>query len=241
MHTEGMHIVVGATGGIGGSLARRLRADGWPLYLIGRHAERTAALARELDARLALADVLDEAALAAAIEACPGPIAGLAYCVGSIDLCPLQRLSSELMLASFRLNVVGAAIAVRAAAPRLIQGAGVVLFSSVAAQQGFTQHAPIAAAKAAVEGLARSLAADLAPRARVNVVAPSLTRTPLASRFTTDPAMERALAQLHPLPRLGEAEDPSALAAFLMGPGAGWITGQVLAVDGGRSTVRSKG
>jgi len=138
-------------------------------------------------------------------------------------------------------ELVGAALAVRAAAPRLQEGAGVVLFSSVAARQGFLQHAPIATAKAAVEGLARSLAADLAPRVRVNVVAPSLTRTALAARFTANEPMQKAIAQLHALPRLGEAEDAAALAAFLMGADAGWITGQVFAVDGGRSTVRSRG
>jgi NAD(P)-dependent dehydrogenase (short-subunit alcohol dehydrogenase family) len=238
---SGTHIVIGATGGIGGQLARRLHAGGARLHLIGRDAGRLGALADELEASQTTADVLDEAALEAAIAACPGDIAGLAYCVGSIDLCPLQRLAAETMLASYRLNVVGAALAVRAAAPRMVEGAGVVLFSSVAAQQGFLQHAPIAAAKAAVEGLARSLAADLAPKVRVNVVAPSLTRTPLAARFTSSEAMQKAIAQLHALPRLGEADDAAALAAFLLGSDAGWITGQVLAVDGGRSTVRSRG
>jgi NAD(P)-dependent dehydrogenase (short-subunit alcohol dehydrogenase family) len=119
--------------------------------------------------------------------------------------------------------------------------ASVVLFSSVAVAQGFAAHASIAMAKGAVEGLTRSLAAELAPKVRVNSIAPSLTRTPLALALTSNEALAKAVADTHALRRLGEAEDVAALAAFLLGPEAGWITGQVIGVDGGRSTLRTKG
>ncbi len=116
-----------------------------------------------------------------------------------------------------------------------------VLFSTVAVGQGFANHAVIAAAKGGVEGLVRSLAAELAPKVRVNAIAPSLTRTPLAAPLLQNETVAKAIAQLHPLQRLGEADDVASLAAFLLGPNSTWITGQVFGVDGGRSTLRTKG
>ena len=116
-----------------------------------------------------------------------------------------------------------------------------MLFSTVAATQGFPNHSVIAAAKGAVEGFARSLAAEWSPEVRVNCVAPSLTRTPLAEPLLCSEQMERSIAQLHPLGRLGEPEDAAALAAFLLSPDSGWITGQIVGVDGGRGALRTKG
>jgi len=124
---------------------------------------------------------------------------------------------------------------------RAVPGSAVVLFSTVAVRAGFPGHTVIAAAKGAVEGLAVSLAAELAPNVRVNCIAPSLTRSGIAAALLRNPAMEKALAQAHPIPRLGEGDDSGALADFLLSPAAGWITGQVIGVDGGRSSVRSKG
>jgi NAD(P)-dependent dehydrogenase (short-subunit alcohol dehydrogenase family) len=111
----------------------------------------------------------------------------------------------------------------------------------VAVAQGFASHASVGMAKGAVEGLARSLAAELAPKVRVNVVAPSLTRTPLARALTANEGMASGIAAMHALQRLGEAEDIAAAAAFLVSSESAWITGQVLGVDGGRSTLRTKG
>jgi NAD(P)-dependent dehydrogenase (short-subunit alcohol dehydrogenase family) len=169
-------------------------------------------------------------------------IAALAYCVGSIVLKPLKRAQASDFIEAFQVNALGAALAVRAAEQALRRAKGsVVLFSTVAAAVGFPNHVVIATAKGAVEGLTRSLAADLAPDVRVNCIAPSLMRTPLAQALTANETVATAIAQLHPIPRLGEADDAAAMAAFLLGPEAGWITGQVFAVDGGRGTLRVKG
>ena len=242
-------IVFGATGGIGSALSRRLRARGETPFLVARDPGRLEALASELGgAPFRQADVTEAAALRDAVSAAGPALAGLAFCVGSIPLKPLARTTEADFLDTFRLNTVAAAMAVQAAAPALAAGGkesgvppGVVLFSSIAARAGFPNHAAIAAAKAGVEGLALAFAAELAPAVRVNCVAPSLTRTRLAEPLTKSPEMAEAIAKLHPIPRLGEAEDPAALAEFLLSDAAGWITGQVVGVDGGRSTLRSRG
>lgn len=131
----------------------------------------------------------------------------------------------------------------KAAAPALkeVEGSSVVLFSTVAVRQGFAAHASVSMAKGAVEGLTMAMAAELAPQVRVNCIAPSLTRTPLAEALTRNEALAKAVAETHALRRLGEADDIAGLAAFLLGPHAAWITGQVIGVDGGRSTLRTKG
>lgn len=238
----GVVAIVGATGGVGAALARRVAARGAEPFLIGRDEARLAALAAERGARYAVAEATDGAALAAALGQAGPALEGLAYAAGSILLKPLKRLSAQDFLDTFRLNTLGAALAVQAAAPALAAGQGsVVLFSSIAARQGFPNHAAISAAKAGVEGLVVALAAELAPAVRVNGVAPSLMRTQMAAPLTGNPAMAEGIAKLHPLPRLGEAEDAAALADFLLSPASGWISGQVMAVDGGRSTLRVKG
>lgn len=240
-------VVIGATGGVGGALARRLAARGDEPFLIARDAARLAALAGELGAPHAAADVTDPEALAAAIGVAGPRLGGLAYCVGSIPLKPLKRLTAADFLEAFRLNAMGAALAVQAAQPALaaggegMGGAGVVLFSSIAARAGFPNHAAIAAAKGAVEGLVVALGAELAPAIRVNAIAPSLMRTEMAAPLTANAQMAEAIAKLHPVPRLGTPEDAAALAAFLLSPEAGWISGQVIGADGGRATLRSKG
>jgi NAD(P)-dependent dehydrogenase (short-subunit alcohol dehydrogenase family) len=244
--------VLGATGAVGAALARRLRQAGDEPFLIGRDMERLRPLAAELDAPMAQADVLQPAALASAMAEAGPELAGLAYCVGSIPLKPLARLTEADFLDAFRLNAVGAALAVQAAQKALMAygggeagreagGASVVLFSSVAARSGFQGHAAISAAKAAVEGLVVALGAELAPAVRVNAVAPSLMRSRMASGITGNAAVAEAIAKLHPLPRLGEAEDAAALAGFLLSRESSWISGQVMAVDGGRGALRVKG
>lgn len=237
-------IIVGGGGGIGSALARRLARRGQALHLIGRTEETLSAVARDTGASFAVADVRDGAALEAAITAASGTLSGLAYCVGTITLRPLKRISVDEIMNDFAVNAAGAAMAVQAALPGLKEHDGpasVVLFSSVAVAQGFSGHASVGLAKGAVEGLTRSLAAELAPQIRVNAVAPSLTDTPLATAFTGNAAMVSSIAHLHALGRIGTAEDSAAAAEFLLSAEASWITGQVLGVDGGRATLRVKG
>lgn len=238
------YIIIG-TSGIGGALARQLAAGGASLHLISRNANRLATLAAETGATHAVADVMQEGALETAIAAAGAAVDGLAYCVGSINLKPLSRVTDAEALADFQLNALGAFRAVKAALPALKAttqpSASVLLFSTVAVQQGFASHASVAMAKGAVEGLTRTLAAELAPKVRVNAIAPSLTRTPLASGLTANEQTATAIAALHPLQRLGTPDDVAALAALLLSPQSGWITGQVIGVDGGRSTLRGRG
>lgn len=237
-------IIVGGNSGIGKSLAERVARRGIQPYLIGRNDSALAEVAAAQQCEYALADVLDEAALASAVKAaCEGAdIIGLAYCVGSIDLKPLRQLTGDAMVNAFRLNTVGAAIAAREAATALKAAKGaMVMFSTIAVAQGFISHAIVSAAKGAVEGLTRALAAEWAPHVRVNAIAPSLTDTPLAAKLTANAGMAEAIAGMHAIPRLGQANDHAALADFLLSPEASWITGQIFAVDGGRSRVRTKG
>jgi NAD(P)-dependent dehydrogenase (short-subunit alcohol dehydrogenase family) len=238
------HIIIGPSG-IGGALARQLKAKGGEPFIIGRNAEKVAALASGLACDFAIADVMDAAGLGDAITKAGPSIDGLAYCVGSIRLKPFARLEDKDIISDFELNALGAFHAVKAAMPALKASgqanASVVLFSTVAVQQGFPSHVSVAMAKGAVEGLTRSLAAELAPKIRVNAIAPSLTRTPLAEFLTKNEASAQAIAAMHPLQRLGEADDVAALATFLLGAESGWITGQVMGIDGGRSTLRVRG
>lgn len=235
-------LIFGGSGAIGSAIARRLTARGAVPHLVGRDAARLAAVAAELGAASTLADVLDADQVKAAVAAAGDVLGGLVYAVGTINLKPLGSLAEADFERDWRVNALGAALAVKAAAPALKRGGGaVVLFSSVAVAQGFPAHASISMAKGAVEGLARAAAAELAPQVRVNCLAPSLTRTPLAASLTRNEALAKAVAEAHPLRRLGEADDVAALAAFLLGPEAAWITGQVIGVDGGRGSVRTKG
>lgn len=237
-------LIYGGTGGIGAATARLLRARGADLHLVGRNPERLAALATELGATYTAGDVLATDLFARVADAAGGTLTGLVYAVGTLQLRPLPRLKEEDFLRDFRTNALGAALAVQASLPALKQApeaASVVLFSSVAAQQGFPMHASLGMAKAAVSGLTLALAAELAPAIRVNAIAPSLTRTPLAAGLVSSEPMAASLAALHPLQRLGQPADLAALTAFLLSPEAGWITGQILGVDGGRSTLRTKG
>jgi NAD(P)-dependent dehydrogenase (short-subunit alcohol dehydrogenase family) len=235
-------LIYGGTGGIGSALARRLAAAGRKMHLVARDGDRLAALAAELNATCTQGDVADPAVFARATADAGGPIEALVYAVGTINLKPIGRLTDADFERDFAVNALGAARAVRAALPAMkdARAPSILLFSTVAVAHGFAAHASVSMAKGAVEGLTRALAAELAPRVRVNAIAPSLTKTPLAGAMTSNEAMAKALAGLHPLGRLGEADDVAALGAFLVSDTAGWITGQVMAVDGGRGALKGK-
>jgi NAD(P)-dependent dehydrogenase (short-subunit alcohol dehydrogenase family) len=241
---SGTFLIYGGAGGIGSATARILKSKGYGLHLAGRDAEKLAALSAELGCTFTAHDASDTASFATVSAAAGGVLAGVIYAVGTINLKPFHRLTAADFEADFRVNALGAASAVQAALPalRAYEGtASVVLFSTVAVAQGFTAHASVSLAKGAVEGLTRALGAELAPKIRVNAIAPSLTKTPLAKALTGNEQMATAIAQMHALQRLGEPEDIARLAVFLATDDSGWITGQIIGVDGGRSTLRTKG
>ena len=170
----------------------------------------------------------------------PETLNGVVYCPGSINLKPFRSLKPDAFRSDFEINLIGA-VKVLQAAQRLLQkteNSSVVLFSTVAVQQGMPYHSSVAASKGAIEGLARTLAAEWAPKVRVNVVAPSLTDTPLAARLLSSDERRDTSAQRHPLKRIGTVSDISEVVCFLLSQKSAWMTGQVLGVDGGISSLK---
>lgn len=168
-----------------------------------------------------------------------GPLHGLLYAPGTINLKPFGQLKESDFRSDWEINVLGLITALKKYQQNLLaEGASVVAFSTVAVQTGMPFHTSVAAAKGALEGLVRSLAAEWAPKIRVNAIAPSLTDTPLAVRLLRNEKQAEAAAERHPLKRTGKAADIAAAAAFLLSDESSWITGQVLAVDGGLSALK---
>jgi len=177
------------------------------------------------------------------IDQLPSVIDGFVYCPGSINLRPFKGLKPEAFTADFSINVMGAVKTLQQVQPLLVasEQASVVLFSTVAVQTGMPFHSSVAASKGALEGLGRSLAAEWAPKVRVNVIAPSITDTPLANRFLNNEAKQEKAALRHPLKRIGTTQDVAQLAAFLLSEKSSWMTGQVLGLDGGMSAINVQG
>lgn len=177
-----------------------------------------------------------------ALPELPEEIQGAVYCPGTINLRSFRSLQVSDFRQDLEINLLGAVRFLQACQPRLKgrdgNPASVVLFSTVAVQQGMPMHASIAAAKGAIEGLVRSLAAEWAPKIRVNAIAPALTDTPLASRLLSTPEKREAMGSRYPLKRIGLPGELAAAAKFLLSPESSWITGQILAVDGGMSSCR---
>lgn len=171
----------------------------------------------------------------------PDEVHGLVYCPGSINLKPFKRIKPEEFVSDYQLQTIGAIKAIQAVLPKMrnVENAAIVLFSTVAVQTGFNFHTQVAASKGAIEGLVRSLAAELAPKIRVNGVAPSITDTPLASHLLNSDEKRKANAERHPLKKIGTPTDIAASVDFLLSDKSSWITGQIIHVDGGMSALRN--
>ena len=169
----------------------------------------------------------------------PDELSGFVYCPGSINLRPFKGLKPEAFEVDFQINVMGFVKSLQAVLPKLTANSSVVLYSTVAVKVGMPFHASVAASKGALEGLGKSLAAELAPKTRVNVIAPSITNTPMADRFLNNEAKMEKSAQRHPLKRVGQADDIAALTRFLISDESSWMTGQILGLDGGMSTLNT--
>ena len=231
------YLIVGATGSIGSSLAAQLYESGKEVHLVGRDENQTKSLSEKLNSEYSIVDVLDDG-FVDKIKANIDDVKGIAYCVGSIDLKPLKLASESDFNKCMKLNLYSAIDLIKGYQDSLKKNSGsIVLFSTVAAQRGFTNHSIIASTKAAVEGLTVSLAAEFAPNIRVNCVALSLTNSKIAQPLLKNSALAQGIAKAHPLKRIGEGKDGAALAKFLVTEESSWITGQVIAVDGGRSKL----
>jgi NAD(P)-dependent dehydrogenase (short-subunit alcohol dehydrogenase family) len=223
-----------------------LTASKWRVALSARSSERLAALSEEIDARAEVADATDPKAVENAFStACEkfGRIDGVVNCCGTILLKPAHLTTSEEWSQTINANLNTSFHILRAAASRMMRSGGgsIVLMSSAVAHRGMINHEAIAAAKAGVIGLALSAAATYARYGiRVNCVSPGLTRTPLTDSLTRNEASLKASTALHPLGRIGEPSEVASAIAWLLDPEQSWVTGQVIAVDGGLSSVQPR-
>lgn len=170
----------------------------------------------------------------------PNEIHGLVYCPGSINLKPFDRIKPADFELDYQLQVIGAIKIIQQVLPKMkiSLNASIILFSTVAVQIGLSFHTQVAASKGAIEGLTKALAAEFAPKIRVNTIAPSLTNTPLANSLINSEQKMDANAQRHPLKRIGTAADIANMAEYLLSEKASWITGQIFHVDGGMSAIK---
>jgi 3-oxoacyl-[acyl-carrier protein] reductase len=223
-------LIVGATRGVGRALAEKL-SDDRVLWTASRAASSPLGASHiEWDAST---DDLPA-------ESLPTRLDGLVYCPGTIRLMSFPRLSDQMFHEDLEINLFGAIRALRSTLPSLKASSNpsVVLFSTVAVSIGMPMHASVSAAKGALEGLTRSLAAEFAPKIRVNAIAPSITDTSLAAGILRNERLRHASAARHPLERIGLANDIAGTARFLLSPESAWMTGQIIHVDGGIGTLR---
>lgn len=227
------YVIVGGSSGIGLSLVKQLVSEGANVTVISRTSENLQNMTSIRHIPLdVVADEFDKNDL-------PDEIHGLAYCPGTINLKPFRSLKMEDFQHDFDVNVMGAVKVLQASYRKFVKGdASVVLFSTVAVNLGMPFHSSIAAAKGAVTGLTKSLAAEWSPNIRVNCIAPSLVNTPLADRLLSTPEKEKDSANRHPLKRVGKPEDIAEMAAYLLSDKSSWMSGQVIGVDGGMSSLK---
>ncbi len=222
-------LLIGGSHGIGFEMAKALHSD-HTVYIASRTNDELHNLDVNYISFDATTDTLDESEL-------PDEIHGFAYCPGSINLKPLKMLSLEVFKQEMELNFFSLVNVVKTIMPRMVEGSSMVFFSTVAVSTGMPFHTSVAAAKGAIEGFAKSLAAEYAPKIRVNCIAPSLVDTPLAGRLLNNDKKREMMSVRHPLKRVGNAEDIANLAVFLLSDKSTWVTGQIMGVDGGMSTL----
>ncbi|MFK7766919.1 MAG: SDR family NAD(P)-dependent oxidoreductase [Mariniblastus sp.] len=232
--SEETYVVVGGSTGIGLGIVQRLSSEGKQVLVLSRTAEHLAGLAGVSH------QPIDVSSDEISADMMPEKIAGLAYCPGTLNLKSFRSLKPEVFRSDFEINVIGAVKAIQAALSgmKAADSSSVLLFSTVAVGQGMFAHASIAASKGAIEGLTRTLAAELSPGIRVNCIAPALTNTTLTSRMFSSEDKVAVMGEKYPLKRTGTVDDLAAMSCFLMSPSTSWVTGQVIGVDGGMSTVR---
>lgn len=222
-------LLIGGSYGIGRAIIEQMN-DSCNLYVAARTNENLEPLNVNYIPFDATLDNLD-------LEMLPEELHGFVYCPGSINLKPFKMTSLELFEEDMQINFFSLVKVVKTIMPRLSNGASLVFFSTVAVAKGMSFHSSIAASKGAVEGFGKSMAAEHAPKLRVNIVAPSLVDTPLAKRLLNNDRKKEANAERHPMKRVGKATDIANIVVFLLGEKSSWITGQVIGVDGGSSTL----
>lgn len=223
------YLLVGSGSAIASNVIQKLLDDGHELWTVSRSSEYISQHHRVIN-------IVDETFPE---DYLPDTLHGLVYFPGTIILKPFHRITIEEFVSEYQINFLGAIKSIQAALPALKKGyASVVLISTVAATIGLGFHSSIASSKAALEGLSKSLAAEYSPTLRFNVVAPSITDTPLAEKLLSTDEKKINSGKRHPLGRIGEARDIASAILFLLGKESSWITGQTLHVDGGMSTVK---
>jgi NAD(P)-dependent dehydrogenase (short-subunit alcohol dehydrogenase family) len=222
-------LLIGGSHGIGLSLVRQLHKD-HNIYVASRTFEEQGFTNVTHITFDATEDSLDNTLL-------PSELHGFVYCPGSINLKPFKMLDVETFKRDMEINFFSLVKVVKHIMPLMAEGASMVFFSTVAVKMGMPFHTSVAAAKGAIEGFTKSLAAEYAPKLRFNAIAPSLVDTPLATRLLNNDRKRDMMAQRHPLKRVGAAEDMAHIAKFLLSDDSSWITGQIIGVDGGLSTL----
>ena len=228
------YLIIGGSSGIGKSLTHILEKSGHQVYATYKQNQPKSSFP---NIHYSFFNALDDESN---LDFLPDQLDGIVYCPGSINLKPFARISPTAFEIDYKLQVLGAIKVLQAVLPRLkkVEQSSVVLFSTVAVQLGFNFHSQVAASKGAIEGLTRSLAAEWAPAIRINAIAPSLTDTPLAAKLLSSDEKKEANAQRHPLKKIGSPKDIAEMAAFLLSSKSSWITGQILHVDGGMSSIK---
>ncbi|GAA4078436.1 SDR family oxidoreductase [Flavobacterium cheonanense] len=228
-------LLIGGSYGIGLAIAKELQYEN-KVFVASRTNEEISEMHVTHIPFDATTDTLDTSKL-------PEVIDGLVYCPGSINLRPFRGLKPEAFEQDLQINFISLVKVIQSVLPNLTASnqSSIVLFSSVAASMGIPFHTSVAAAKGAIEGFAKALAAEYAPKIRINVIAPSLTDTPLAEKFLSNDDKKEKSAQRHPLKRVGTSEDMAQMASFLLSEKSSWISGQIFHVDGGMSTLLVNG